>query len=82
MQVQEQKQNTPRELFNVNPLKWHEAIGLAREFCADLAEKGCEPEDAVAAYGLSESAGTAHDWTKAAQLIALMLCSPAHQRPC
>lgn len=77
-----QEQDTPRELFNINPVKWNEAIGLAEEFCADLAEKGCLPEDAVTAYGLSETASANGDWTKAAQLIALMLCSPAHQRPC
>lgn len=80
MQVQEQVTTEP--LFNVNPLQWNDAIGLANEFCADLAEKGCRPLDAVQAYGLSETAVGSQDWEKAAQLIALMLCSPAHQRPC
>ena len=80
MQVQEQA--TPDKLFNINPLQWHDAIGMASEFCADLAEKGCLPEDAVKAYGLKEDDIDTQDWDKAAQLIALMLSTPAHQRPC
>ncbi len=82
MQVQEQATPDTNKLFNVNPLQWHDAISMASEFCADLAAKGCHPQDAVKAYGLHEDGIGSQDWDKAAQRIALMLSSPAHQRPC
>ena len=73
---------TPKELFNVNPVQWEQAIGMAEEFCTAVAAKGGTPLDATGAYGLQDCRLSDEDWAKAAQLIALTMCSPAHQRPC
>ena len=72
----------PKDLYNVNPMQWEQAIGLAQDFCSAVASKGGCQEDAAGAYGLQDCRLADGDWDKAAQLIALTMCSPAHQRPC
>ena len=72
----------PKDLFNINPVQWDQAISLAADFCTAVSAKGGLPEDAVTAYGLQDTRLGDGEWDKAAQLIALTMCSPAHQRPC
>ncbi len=72
----------PGEMFNINPLQWQQAIGMAEEFCMAIAAKGGSPIDATGAYGLTDCRLSADDWARAAQLIALTMCAPADPRPC
>ena len=47
--------------FNhVNPLQWHQAVGIARQSCARFFRDGGAPADALLAFGLSadDRAGT------------------------
>ena len=40
--------------FNhVNPLQWHQAVGVARQSCARFFRDGGAPADALLAFGLS-----------------------------
>ena len=40
--------------FNhVNPLQWHQAVGIARQSCARFFRDGGAPADALLAFGLS-----------------------------
>ena len=39
--------------FNhVNPLQWHQAVGVARQSCARFFRDGGAPADALLAFGL------------------------------
>ncbi len=73
---------SPKDLFNINPVQWEQALSLASDFCSAVSAKGGRPEDAIQAYGLQDTPLGETEWDKAAQLIALTMCSPSHQRPC
>ncbi len=61
---------------HINPLQWHQALGLARQSCARIFRDGGMPEDALAAFGIARTfpAGSA-DWSKVVEMIAESLCS-------
>ena len=63
---------------HINPLQWHQALGVARQSCARLFRDGGTPEDALRAFGLKPSA--ADDWSHAVELIAEMLCAAPQRR--
>lgn len=56
---------------HINPLQWHQAIGIARQACARIFRDGGNPADALAAFGVTASKA---DWSKAVEVIAESLC--------
>jgi hypothetical protein len=59
---------------NINPLQWHQAIGIARQSCARFFRDGGMPADAMRAFGLQPDTVPAADWGKAVEAIARVLC--------
>jgi hypothetical protein len=70
--------STTLEPRHVHPLKWRQAVDVAREICARFFGEGRSAADAVRAYGLvpSEPAG----WAHAVNMLAEMHCAPRVQR--
>ena len=67
--------------FNhVNPLQWHQAVGVARQSCARFFRDGGAPADALLAFGLSADDRVAHDWGRAVEAIAELLCAAPTRR--
>ncbi len=58
---------------HINPLQWHQALGVARQSCARFFRDGTAPGDAMRAFGLAPEAAT--DWSKAVEAIASVLCA-------
>jgi hypothetical protein len=66
---------------HVNPLQWHQAVGVARQSCARFFRDGGSPVDALAAFGVAADARAARgDWGKAVDAIAKVLCTPPAKR--
>jgi hypothetical protein len=61
---------------NVNPLQWHQALGVARQSCARFFRDGRGPGEAMRAFGLSVEPGSRASWAKAVEAIACSLCAP------
>lgn len=62
---------------HINPLQWHQAIGVARQACARFFRDGGSPTDAVKAFGALEAATAQRlDWARAVDQIAERLCAP------
>jgi hypothetical protein len=64
----------------VNPLQWHQAVGVARQSCARFFRDGGSPEDALKAFGVATDARTTPDWGKAVDAIAEVLCAQPAKR--
>ncbi len=60
---------------NINPLQWHQAIGVARQSCARFFRDGGNPADAMRAFGLTPEQENCADWCRAVEAIATTLCS-------
>ena len=60
--------STALEPRHVHPLRWHQAIDVARETCARFFLEGRSPSDAVRAFGLRASDGIG--WSGAVNAIA------------
>jgi hypothetical protein len=69
--ISEAKEMTPD---HINPLQWHQAMGLARQSCARIFRDGGAPSDALAAFGVSAASSQSDDWSKVVTAIALELC--------
>ena len=65
---------------HVNPLQWHQAVGVARQSCARFFRDGGSPADALAAFGLASEAQTSGDWGKTVEAIAQVLCATPVRR--
>jgi hypothetical protein len=65
---------------NVNPLQWHQAVGVARQSCARFFRDGGTPADALHAFGITDDARQAGDWGKAVESIAQILCAAPTRR--
>ena len=65
---------------HVNPLQWHQAVGFARQSCARFFRDGGAPADALRAFGVTEDEPPAHDWGKAVEAIAEVLCAQPMKR--
>jgi hypothetical protein len=64
---------------HINPLQWHQALGVARQSCARFFRDGGIPADAMCAFGLKPL--PAHDdWSHAVEAIAERLCAATQQR--
>jgi hypothetical protein len=67
--------------FNhINPLQWHQALGVARASCARFFRDGGTPADALCAFGLGSDARSAKDWSRAVEAIAEQLCATPMKR--
>lgn len=64
---------------HVNPIEWHQAVGIARQSCARFFRDGGSAADAMRAFGAPATAETA-DWSKAVEAIARMLCARPERR--
>jgi hypothetical protein len=64
---------------HVNPLQWHQAVGVARQSCARFFRDGGSPADALAAFGLPAEAQSS-DWGKTVESIARVLCATPVRR--
>ncbi|MFA5951430.1 MAG: hypothetical protein WC807_14215 [Hyphomicrobium sp.] len=58
---------------HVNPMQWHQAMGIARQSCARFFRDGGTPAEAMRAFGAPAEVAAA-DWTKAVEAIAHLLC--------
>ena len=65
---------------HVNPLQWHQAVGVARQSCARFFRDGGTPADALGAFGVPVEAHLSGDWGKAVDAIAEVLCAPPAKR--
>jgi len=65
---------------HVNPLQWHQAVGVARQSCARLFRDGGSPADALIAFGLPADERTHDDWGKVVEAIASVLCAAPVRR--
>jgi hypothetical protein len=67
---------------NVNPLEWHQAVGIARQSCARFFRDGGTAKDAMRAFGAETASDSrdAADWGKAIEAIACILCARPERR--
>lgn len=67
--------------FNhINPLQWHQALGVARASCARFFRDGGAPADALRAFGLTADHRGSEDWSRAVEAIAESLCAAPMKR--
>ena len=65
---------------HVNPLQWHQSLGVARQSCARFFRDGGSPSDAMLAFGVTGFEGGITDWSKAVEAIANVLCATPDRR--
>ena len=65
---------------HVNPLQWHQAVGIARQSCPRFFRDGGAPADALKAFGVPANAHLSADWGKAVDAIAEILCAAPVRR--
>jgi hypothetical protein len=65
--------STILEPRHVHPLRWRQAIDVARETCGRHFREGRAPGDAVRAFGLAPVDTT--DWAAAVNTVAEVLCA-------
>jgi hypothetical protein len=58
-------ETTPAHL---NPIQWHQSLGLARQICARVFRDGGTAGEALEAFGLTARPGVT--WDKAVEAIA------------
>ncbi|MEQ1711221.1 MAG: hypothetical protein ABL908_07460 [Hyphomicrobium sp.] len=65
---------------HINPIEWHQSLGIARQSCARVFRDGGAPVDALVAFGLKSAASADLDWSRAVDVIAQSLCSQPMRR--
>lgn len=66
---------------HINPLHWHQSLGVARQACAHIFRDGGSPTDALAAFGVSSKDEDNTDWSRVVPVIAEILCKgPSKKR--
>lgn len=68
---------------HVNPIEWHQAVGIARQSCARFFRDGGTARDAMRAFSAECGAAdtkNAADWGKAVEAIARVLCKRPEKR--
>jgi hypothetical protein len=58
---------------HINPMQWHQSIGVARQSCARFFSDGGNPADAMRAFGLKPEQENSADWSRAVEAIASAL---------
>lgn len=66
---------------HINPMQWHQAMGVARQVSARIFRDGGSAAEALAAFGITASADQPQDWSRAVEVIAEALCAQGHGRP-
>lgn len=64
---------------HINPMQWHQAMGVARQVSARIFRDGGSAADALAAFGITAGAES-EDWSRAVEVIAETLCAQGHGR--
>jgi hypothetical protein len=67
--------STVLEPRHVHPLRWRQAIDVARETCGRFFVEGRSPADALRSFGLASS--DAPSWAHAVNVIAELYHTPA-----
>ena len=68
---------------HVNPMEWHQAVGIARQSGARFCRDGGTARDAMRAFSAECGAAdtkNAADWGKAVEAIAQVLCARPEKR--
>jgi hypothetical protein len=65
---------------HINPMQWHQAVGIARQSCARFFRDGGTAIDAMRAFGIAPGGIAAADWRKAVEAIAQVLCAKPERR--
>lgn len=65
---------------HINPMQWHQAVGIARQSCARFFRDGATAKDAMRAFGADAGAADVADWGKAVEAIARVLCKRPEKR--
>ncbi|HYD15080.1 MAG TPA: hypothetical protein VEA77_01635 [Hyphomicrobium sp.] len=65
---------------HINPMQWHQAVGIARQSCARFFRDGGTAMDAMRAFGAETKSAEIADWGKAVEAIAYVLCSKPEKR--
>jgi hypothetical protein len=65
---------------HINPMQWHQAVGIARQSCARFFRDGGTAADAMRAFGAETASAQATDWGKAVEAIAYVLCAKPEKR--
>lgn len=65
---------------HINPMQWHQAVGIARQSCARFFRDGATATDAMRAFGADIGTGGIADWGKAVEAIAQVLCARPEKR--
>lgn len=65
---------------HINPIAWHQALGVARQSCARFFRDGGTAEDAMRAFGADAATATTADWSRAIEAIARILCARPEKR--
>jgi hypothetical protein len=65
---------------HINPMQWHQAVGIARQSCARFFRDGGTAKDAMRAFGAEAATADASDWSKAVEAIAFVLCAKPERR--
>lgn len=60
---------------HINPMQWHQAMGVARQVSARFFRDGGSAADALKAFGLTVEKDSELDWSRAVEAIAESLCS-------
>ena len=59
---------------HINPMQWHQAMGVARQVSARIYREGGSAAEARAAFGVQSNTNEL-DWSRAVEAIAESLCS-------
>lgn len=65
---------------HINPIEWHQSLGIARQSCARVFRDGGSPTDALVAFGLAPAAQADADWSRVVEMIALSMCGQPLRR--
>lgn len=65
---------------HINPMQWHQAMGIARQACARFFRDGGTARDAMRAFGVESKSADLADWSKAVEAIACVLCAKPERR--
>lgn len=63
---------------HINPLQWHQSMGVARQACARIFRDGGSAADALTAFGMNNDG--IEDWSKAVEMIAERISDPRARR--
>ena len=65
---------------HINPMQWHQAMGVARQVAARIFRDGGNASEALAAFGIKADADQIKDWSRAVEVIAEALCVQGQDR--